>query len=121
MEPQKLVLAIYLKQIKLIFYSGCFPKYICRYGCIDQLYKTKNGTAQISIFSNDGTMVLKATLCPATFRKTTTLKFYANGKLVTGELAKSSNDLVKATIEGANEVMKSTMKMTVRDIGFYVF
>lgn len=83
--------------------------------------KTKNGTAQISIFSNDGTMVLKATLCPATFRKTTTLKFYANGKLVTGELAKSSNDLVKATIEGANEVMKSTMKMTVRDIGFYVF
>ena len=83
--------------------------------------KTKNGSAQISIFSNDGTMVLRATLCPATFRKTTTLKFYANGKLVTGELAKSSNDLVKATIEGANEVMKSTMKMTVRDIGFYVF
>ena len=28
------------------------------------------------------------------------IKIYANGKIVTGELAKSSNDLVKATIEG---------------------
>ena len=84
--------------------------------------KSKNGTAQISIFSKDGTVVLKATLCPSTYRKTTTLKFYnTKGKLITGQLAKASNDLVRETIDGANEVMKVTMKMTVRDIGFSVF
>lgn len=84
--------------------------------------KTKNGTAQIGIFSKDGTVVLKATLYPSTYRKTTTLKFYnTKGKRITGQLAKSCNDLVRTTIEGANEVMKATMKMTVRDIGFSVF